>query len=201
MDFKAIFTKILNKTVRLIMFIIFKYPRIVKYKILSFGVKTIGNPKIFQPVHMYGKGKVIFKEGVYLGSYPSHHYFNGYIYIDVRNKESIIKFGKNVRINNNCSFISERKGINIGDNVLIGTNVEIIDSDFHNLDPNSRLKGIPKSDKVLIENNVFIGSNVKIMKGVTVGENSVIANSSVVIKSIVKNTIVGGNPAKIIGNL
>jgi len=85
--------------------------------------------------------------------------------------------------------------------VLIGTNVEIIDSDFHMLNPLNRLNGTPKMGKVVIHNNVFIGSNVKILKNLFIGENSVIANGSIVTKNIPDNVVAGGNPCKVIRNL
>jgi len=84
---------------------------------------------------------------------------------------------------------------------LIGTNCEIIDSDFHDLHPDRRTNGKAKTAKVVIGNNVFIGNNVKIMKGVTIGDNSVIANSSVVTKSVVEDVIVGGYTAQILRNI
>ena len=49
-----------------------------------------------------------------------------------------------------------------------------------------------------IKSNVWIGSNVKILKGVTIGKNSIISNSSVVTKDVPENVIVGGIPASII---
>ena len=69
-------------------------------------------------------------------------------------------------------------------------------SDFHDLDPEKRTTGIPKTAKVIIGKNVFIGNNVSILKGVTIGDNSVIGTGTVVTKSIPANTIAGGNPAK-----
>jgi acetyltransferase-like isoleucine patch superfamily enzyme len=51
---------------------------------------------------------------------------------------------------------------------------------------------------VTLEDNVFVGSNSKILKGVSIGENSIVANSSVVTKSFPGNVIIGGNPAKVI---
>lgn len=95
-------------------------------------------------------------------------------------------------------LISEGEGITIGDKTLIGLNVEITDSDFHDLHPDRRTCGTPATAKVILGSNVFIGSNVKILKGVTIGDNSIIANGSIVTKSIPKNVIAGGIPAKII---
>jgi len=140
----------------------------------------------------------MFAKNVNLGVRPSPQLYSGYGYIDARKENSTIDIGDNVWINNNFMIASEGKGIEIGKNTLIGLNVEITDSDFHDLHPNRRMGGMPKTAKVVIGKNVFIGSNVKILKGVTIGDNSVIANSSVVIKSIPSNVIAGGYPAKVI---
>ncbi len=140
----------------------------------------------------------MFVKNVNLGVNPSPYLYIGYGYIETRNEHSKIVIGDNVWINNNFVIISEGEGIEIGVHTIIGTNVEIYDSDFHELHPDKRMCGVPKTGKVKIGNNVFIGSSVKILKCVTIGNNSVIANSSVVTKSIPANVIAGGYPAKVI---
>ncbi len=134
-------------------------------------------------------------------NFANPHFYSGYGYIDVRRKNSAIKFDNNVSLNNDFIIISEGEGIEIGENTLIGLNVEITDSDFHVLHPERRKGGMPRTAKVTIGKNVFIGSNVKILKGVTIGDNSVIANSSIVTKLIPENVIAGGYPCKVIKNL
>ncbi len=156
-----------------------------------------GNPTILQPTLFLGRGKFNFKGKVQLGYFPSPFFYTGNIHLEARTKESKIEFGNNVFINNNFVVISE-KSIKIGDNALIGTNVEIADSDFHNIIPTERFGGDHFTEGVEIKNNVWLGSNVKILKGVTIGENSVIANGSIVTKSIPANVVAGGIPAKVI---
>ena len=124
-----------------------------------------------------------------------------YGYIDARNIVSKIVIGDNVHINNNFFICSEGEGIEIGENTLIGINCQIMDSDFHDLDPEKRTTGVPKTPKVIIGKNVFIGNNVSILKGVTIGDNSVIGTGAVVTKSVPANTIAGGNPAVVIRDL
>ncbi|MBN1158665.1 MAG: acyltransferase [Bacteroidales bacterium] len=88
--------------------------------------------------------------------------------------------------------------VKIGDNVLIGADCTIVDNDFHHADPNKRIhEGYP-SRPVVIEDNVFLGFNCLILKGVTIGRNSVIGANSLVIKSIPPNSIALGNPCKVI---
>jgi acetyltransferase-like isoleucine patch superfamily enzyme len=157
--------------------------------------KIAGNPKISQPTLFLGSGKIVFGNDVQIGYFPSPYFYSGYGHIEARAPESKIQIGNNTIVNNNIVIISEEEII-IGDNVLIGTNVEIIDSDFHSVSADRNIKH--KTAPVNIKSNVWIGSNVKILKGVTIGENSIISNSSVVTKNIPSNTIAGGIPAKII---
>lgn len=105
-----------------------------------------------------------------------------------------------------CSAIICNHEILIGNNVTIGGNTVIYDTDFHSLNPYKRLlksedKPNAKFGKVSIGNNVFIGAHTTILKGVTIGENSIIGACSVVTKDIPKNEIWGGNPAKYISDL
>lgn len=98
------------------------------------------------------------------------------------------------------------KFIQIGDSVKIGGNVVIYDTDFHSLDVDQRKEWVSDYNNtnrldVIIENNVFIGAHSTILKGVRIGENSIVGACSVVTKSIPENQIWGGNPAKFIRNI
>ncbi|OGI00441.1 MAG: acetyltransferase [Candidatus Melainabacteria bacterium GWF2_37_15] len=181
--------------------LLFQKPRILKYRLLSNISFFEGKPVLRQPALFAGFGKIIMGQKVIIGVKNSPYFYDSYTYVEARNKNSFIKIDNNVQINNKCCFISEGEGIFIGENTLIGTNVEIYDSDFHNLMPQARITGSPKTAKVIIDKNVFIGSNVKILKGVKIGKNSVIGTGSVVVKSIPDNVIAGGVPAKVIRNL
>lgn len=119
-----------------------------------------------------------------------------------KNAELII--GNNVGISSTAIFC--QKKIVICDNVKIGGNVVIYDTDFHSLnykerlDPEKDAKGAKKSS-VYIGKNAFIGAHSTILKGVQIGENSIIGAGSVVSKNIPANEIWGGNPVKKIKNL
>jgi acetyltransferase-like isoleucine patch superfamily enzyme len=87
---------------------------------------------------------------------------------------------------------------------MIGGGVTIVDSDFHSLNPlhwhtNADEKNMISSP-VHIKDNVFIGMDSIILKGVTIGSNVIIAAGSVVFKDIPDNQIWGGNPARFIRN-
>ena len=88
----------------------------------------------------------------------------------------------------------------IGNNVIIGVGTQIRDTDNHSLNPFDRLNGLDwknkKTQPIKIGDNVFIGTNTIILKGVEIGDNCIIAAGSVVTKSIPENEIWGGNPAK-----
>jgi acetyltransferase-like isoleucine patch superfamily enzyme len=103
--------------------------------------------------------------------------------------------GCNVFINQNCTFY-DLGGLSIADNVLIGPNVSIITAS-HPLEPGLR-RTTTIGKPIVIERNVWIAAGAIIVGGVTLGENSVVAAGSVVTKSVPPNTLVGGNPARII---
>jgi len=73
-----------------------------------------------------------------------------------------------------------------------------MDSDFHDLSPEGRHFGPASAEPVVIEDNVFIGSRAIILKGVTIGRDSVIGAGSVVTRSIPPRTVAAGNPAKVL---
>jgi acetyltransferase-like isoleucine patch superfamily enzyme len=110
----------------------------------------------------------------------------------------------------NGAIVMAEELVEIGSHCLISWGVGIADSDFHPLEPAQRLidsqalapffKSRParpklKTAPVKIGDNVWIGMNAVILKGVTIGDNSVVAAGAVVTKSIPPNTIVAGNPA------
>lgn len=116
-------------------------------------------------------------------------------------KNASLKIGDNVGISQSA-IICHYKVI-IKNHVKIGGGCCIYDTDFHSLNPIDRMNPVDdiknrKNAKVEINDNVFIGAHSVILKGVTIGENSIIAAGSIVSKSIPSNEIWGGNPAKFI---
>ena len=84
-----------------------------------------------------------------------------------------------------------------GDNVLIGPDVGIYAAG-HPLDVEQRVAGLEYAYPITIGNNVWIGGGVRIVSGVTIGDNTVIAAGSVVTKAIPANVLAGGVPCKVI---
>lgn len=108
-----------------------------------------------------------------------------------------------ITIGNNCSFtgvtLGAKSSIVLGNNVLVGANSTITDFDWHSMDPferDNRDKIVSKS--VFIEDNVWIGSNVVVLKGVRIGENTVIGSGSIVTRNMPANAVCAGNPCRII---
>ncbi|MDG1987881.1 MAG: acyltransferase [Halieaceae bacterium] len=95
--------------------------------------------------------------------------------------------------------ISASDEIIIGDGVMMANGCYVTDSDWHTLYDRTRRSLTPTP--VVLEKNVWLGDGVTVLKGVTVGENSVVAARSVVTRDIPKNTVVAGNPARIIKKL
>lgn len=105
---------------------------------------------------------------------------------------STIKIGDNTWIGDRTEIHAGRS-VEIGSNCNISWNVTIMDRDYHKL--NTQTETIKP---VVIGNNVWIGCNSTILKGVTIGKGAVIAAGSVVTKDVPPGTLVGGNPARII---
>lgn len=108
-----------------------------------------------------------------------------------------ISVGKRVFINSGCHF-QDQGGITIGDDVLIGHNV-VLATLNHGMEP-SRRKDMNPSP-IVIGNNVWIGSGVTVLPGVSIGDNSVIAAGAVVTKNMPANVVGGGTPAKVLKRL
>jgi acetyltransferase-like isoleucine patch superfamily enzyme len=116
----------------------------------------------------------------------------------------------------NGALIMAEEHVEIGSYCLISWNVGIADSDFHPLDPAERkqdaLALAPfyadrparpriRTAPVRICDNVWIGMGAVILKGVTIGENSVVAAGAIVTKSVEPNCVVAGNPATVVKHL
>ena len=114
----------------------------------------------------------------------------------------VVKIGNNVGMSSPCIWV--RNSLTIGDNVNVGGNCIIMDNDAHEIDYKARRgekKGEVKSSPIVIEDDVWLGANVMVLKGVKIGARSIIGAGSVVTIDIPSDCIAVGNPARVIKKL
>lgn len=126
--------------------------------------------------------------------YQNHIGLNHRCILTTMNAGAQLVLGKNVGVSS--SSITSFKSVVIGDNVRIGANCVITDGDFHLDDPRV---GEPRP--IVIEDNVWLGYGVIVMKGVRIGRNSIIGMNSVVTKDVPPNCIAAGTPCHYIKDL
>ena len=110
-----------------------------------------------------------------------------------------ITAGKNFYANHGL-VILDAAPVTFGDDVMLAPGV-MISTSTHPLDPIKRNKGIETAKPINIGNSVWIGMGAKILEGVNIGDNAVIAAGAVVNKDVAANTVVAGVPAKVIKSL
>lgn len=107
-----------------------------------------------------------------------------------------IEIGENFFANMNCVILDGAK-VSFGDNVFIAPNCGFYTAG-HPLDVERRNKGLEYAYPITVGNNVWIGANVSVLPGVSIGDNSVIGAGSVVTRSIPANVLAAGNPCRVI---
>ncbi len=113
----------------------------------------------------------------------------------LRNASIII--GHHTGLSSTVVYCAER--IEIGNHVLCGTRTTILDTDGHPLNPEDRADGgYGNSAPVIIEDDVLLGQNVLVQKGVRIGRGAIVSSNSVVTKSIPPNAIAAGVPARVV---
>lgn len=107
--------------------------------------------------------------------------------------------GDNLYINFNCTILDCSK-VMIGDNVLIGPNVQLY-AGYHPILASERIKGLELGAPITIGSNVWLGGGVIVCPGVSIGAHTAIGAGSVVVRSIPANVFAAGNPCKVIREL
>lgn len=107
-----------------------------------------------------------------------------------------ITIGDNVYINFGC-IILDCSEVTIGSNTLLGPNIGLYAAN-HSTDATERINGGCYGKPIHIGNNVWLGGDVKVLQGVTIGDNTIIGAGSIVTKDIPDNVIAVGNPCKVI---
>lgn len=185
----------------------------MKFPVFVGGGVTIG--KVSRDTISFGASVVTGMVHIGMGGVSDMPYNHGYIRIDdgarvvfsgrttigkgcdlLVGKNSEVTFGQNFSAGNNF-YISSNTGVIFGDDVLLGWNVSIRDSDGHKVIEN----GIEKLNqkKIVIGDHVWIGSDATIFKGVEIKKDSVVASHAIVTKIFKENgALIGGFPAAII---
>ena len=107
-----------------------------------------------------------------------------------------IYLGDHVFLNVLCTVLDCNE-VHIGNHVMIGPNVQIY-TPAHELQVEARNQGLEVANAILIEDNVWIGGGAILLPGVRVGRNAVVGAGAVVTRAVPANTVVAGNPARVI---
>ena len=176
---------------------------IVDYLYLKYyGVETkYGYVKLYGfPIISKAKGsKFILGKGCSLVSKSKYNQagINHPVILSTLSSTAVIKIGK---VGISGSSICAAKGITIDDYSGLGANSNIYDSDFHPIDATKRRNQTSifdaNSEEVIIGKDVWIASNVTILKAVRIGDESIVGAGSIVTSSIPSKTIFAGNPAR-----
>lgn len=105
-----------------------------------------------------------------------------------------VSFGRDCFLNFGCTLLA-LGGITIEDDVFIGPHC-VLATEYHPEDPATRHSLLTKP--IVVKRNAWLGANVTVLAGVTIGENAIVAAGSVVTKDVPANTVVAGSPARVI---
>lgn len=107
-----------------------------------------------------------------------------------------LEMGVNSFINYDCIMLNNAM-VKLGDNVLVGPKVSFYTA-MHPIDPKQREQWLVYAKPITVEDNVWIGGSATILGGVTIGKNAIVGAGAVVTKDVEPNTIVVGNPARVL---
>ena len=188
---------ILEKIYKIIM-IIFNFTQLCTHNVsLGKGVKINGK------IRIYGTGSLMIGDNVVINSHLKYNPIGGQSGCTFLLEEgATVIIGEGAGISN--AAICSRERIEIGREVYIGGDCRLYDTDFHSIKREFRINEHDNdvhSRPIQIKDGAFIGASCIILKGVTIGENSVVGAGAVVACDIPDNQIWAGNPAKYIKNV
>ena len=163
---------------------------------------TVGRGvRFYQRTRVSGEGSVRIGRRATLG-YPIGGGFHGSCCeLQARSPDAEIVLGDFVAVNNGFLVISVKR-VEIGDGCLIGKGVQILDFDAHGVAPEERRTSIGRIAPVVLGKNVWVGNGAILLKGTRIGDNSIVAAGAVVPGGeYPADIIIGGNPARIVGEL
>ena len=192
------------------MYFLYRIPILRKFMLLSqnFIFNFIYRRKLENKVNIFGFPIISLKKGadIQVGknlTMISNSFFSEIgvdhpVIIRLLNKNSKLRIDNNVGISGGSICVA--KEVVIENEVMLGSNVLIAETDFHSVEPYNRRysKDSARAEKIVVKNNVYIGMNTIILKGVTIGENTVVGAGSIVTKNIPPNVIAAGNPCEVI---
>jgi len=147
--------------------------------------------------------RITFGDGLCLRSWPKTNPLapNHAVVFSTRRSDAVIKVGDDCGFTGSTIVAADR--IEIGDRVLLGANASIVDTDFHPLRPERRAEAMNDGARapIIISDDVFIGMDAIVLKGVTIGRGSVVGAGSVVVRDIPPGVVVAGNPARVVREL
>ena len=165
------------------------------HKVKCGNIKAYGYPRI------HNEGRIILRDNVELQSTNSFYLTAGFVpnclLVTYNNGKIIVM--DNVHLNG--TTIISSSSVFIDEDTMIGNNCLIMDTDVHPINPNYRTQVATDnvdSKSINIGKNVWIGSNVTILKGVSIEDNSIIGTGSVLTCNVPENCIYAGNPARFI---
>ncbi len=167
----------------------------LKYRLFYHGRVTFGRNFITNwKLKISGPGKVVFGDNVNAWAHDKANIFM------TKDSDAIIKIGDGCRLNG-PSFQCQTK-IDVAENCLLGSTL-LVDTDFHSTapdrltNPDAEIKSAP----ITVEKNVWIAGQAAILKGVTIGKNSIVGFAAVVANDIPANVVAAGNPARVVKRL
>lgn len=193
-----------NKTV-----VSVKSAYLVRVKIQDGNIVDMSDSDISKSfIEVYGSSNSIkihnsFLENLHINIQGKNNHLIVYNNVKLRNttfhlkgENCIIKIGENTTVGGaRIVNIGDSNNIIIGENCLLADNIEIWASDSHKIYDSDK-NCINKEKPIYIGNKVWIGSHVKILKGVTIGHNAIIGMSSLITKDVHNGDLCAGNPPK-----
>ncbi len=157
---------------------------------------------LLAPVLFKGRGQIVLSPSTVFGWTPSPLSYRC-SHVEARFPGAVIRIGERTTINNGASLLAEGAGIVIGNRCLIGTELQVMDTNAHELELGRRQLPDSKTRQVVIGDDVFIGSRVTLLKGCRIGDGCVISAGTVMPPGFEAPpmAIVAGNPARVVGRL
>lgn len=164
--------------------------RLLKGNRVQFGPGFVSNGRL----QIKGPGRVIFGANVNAWAHKEPNVLITY------GPDVVITIGDNTRLNG--AGLMAACGITVGCHCIVGSAV-LVDTDFHSIDPDRRTNpdANVRSAPITIGNNVWLAGQTVVLKGVTIGENSVVGFRGVVTSNVLPNVIVAGNPVRVVKQL